>query len=165
MLQSITFTFTSQVLVCIFTVWISNWTIELMLPHFYLHWNSMFSVSCHHLQFLHHAAMHYWKPAVSFLFSWWLKNSYSVLDIQKEKTEEHDNLLYKFYALSFILQSCSVSDYLTIIGTDRDIRVNAMRTAICETFPEPNRRLLQRWLMKYLYLNPTIVHRLKKIIL
>ncbi|KAF8024788.1 hypothetical protein BT93_F1845 [Corymbia citriodora subsp. variegata] len=31
--------------------------------------------------------------------------------------------------------------------TDRDIRVNAMRTAICETFPEPNRRLLQRILM------------------
>ncbi|XP_030528466.1 rho GTPase-activating protein REN1 [Rhodamnia argentea] len=31
--------------------------------------------------------------------------------------------------------------------TDRDVRVNAMRTAICETFPEPNRRLLQRILM------------------
>lgn len=31
--------------------------------------------------------------------------------------------------------------------TDRDIRVNAMRTAICETFPEPNRRLLQRILV------------------
>ncbi|XP_011649700.1 rho GTPase-activating protein REN1 [Cucumis sativus] len=31
--------------------------------------------------------------------------------------------------------------------TDRGIRVNAMRSAICETFPEPNRRLLQRILM------------------
>ncbi|KAI9201230.1 hypothetical protein LWI28_020494 [Acer negundo] len=31
--------------------------------------------------------------------------------------------------------------------TDRGGRVNAMRTAICETFPEPNRRLLQRILM------------------
>ncbi|KAJ0025588.1 hypothetical protein Pint_08449 [Pistacia integerrima] len=28
--------------------------------------------------------------------------------------------------------------------TDRGSRVNAIRTAICETFPEPNRRLLQR---------------------
>ncbi|GKV33594.1 hypothetical protein SLEP1_g42080 [Rubroshorea leprosula] len=31
--------------------------------------------------------------------------------------------------------------------TDRANRVNAMRGAICETFPEPNRRLLQRILM------------------
>ncbi|XP_050938254.1 rho GTPase-activating protein REN1 [Cucumis melo] len=31
--------------------------------------------------------------------------------------------------------------------TDRGIRVNAMRSAIYETFPEPNRRLLQRILM------------------
>ncbi|CAI9771322.1 unnamed protein product [Fraxinus pennsylvanica] len=31
--------------------------------------------------------------------------------------------------------------------TDRGMRVNAMRSAICETFPEPNRRLLQRILM------------------
>ncbi|XP_024028811.1 rho GTPase-activating protein REN1 [Morus notabilis] len=31
--------------------------------------------------------------------------------------------------------------------TESSIRVNAMRTAICETFPEPNRRLLQRILM------------------
>ncbi|KAL5846968.1 hypothetical protein ACOSQ3_010492 [Xanthoceras sorbifolium] len=31
--------------------------------------------------------------------------------------------------------------------TDRAGRVSAMRTAICETFPEPNRRLLQRILM------------------
>ncbi|CAN8325792.1 unnamed protein product [Cochlearia groenlandica] len=31
--------------------------------------------------------------------------------------------------------------------TDRGNRVNAMRVAICETFPEPNRRLLQRILM------------------
>ncbi|CBI19246.3 unnamed protein product, partial [Vitis vinifera] len=31
--------------------------------------------------------------------------------------------------------------------TDRNNRVNAMRGAICETFPEPNRRLLQRILM------------------
>ncbi|KAK2659882.1 hypothetical protein Ddye_006415 [Dipteronia dyeriana] len=31
--------------------------------------------------------------------------------------------------------------------TDRGGRVNAMRTAICETFPEPNRHLLQRILM------------------
>ncbi|KAL2489049.1 Rho GTPase-activating protein 6 [Forsythia ovata] len=31
--------------------------------------------------------------------------------------------------------------------TDRGMRVNAMRTAICETFPEPNRRLLQRILL------------------
>ena len=29
-------------------------------------------------------------------------------------------------------------------GTDRSVRVDAMRAAICETFPEPNRRLLQR---------------------
>ncbi|CAL5436985.1 unnamed protein product [Camellia sinensis] len=29
-------------------------------------------------------------------------------------------------------------------GTDRGRRVAAMREAICETFPEPNRRLLQR---------------------
>ncbi|KAA8538167.1 hypothetical protein F0562_027775 [Nyssa sinensis] len=31
--------------------------------------------------------------------------------------------------------------------TDRGMRVTAMRSAICETFPEPNRRLLQRILM------------------
>ncbi|KAK3038337.1 hypothetical protein RJ639_031433 [Escallonia herrerae] len=31
--------------------------------------------------------------------------------------------------------------------TDRSMRVSAMRAAICETFPEPNRRLLQRVLM------------------
>lgn len=31
--------------------------------------------------------------------------------------------------------------------TERSMRVSAMRTAICETFPEPNRRLLQRILM------------------
>ncbi|XP_042020433.1 rho GTPase-activating protein REN1-like isoform X4 [Salvia splendens] len=31
--------------------------------------------------------------------------------------------------------------------TDRSIRIAAMRSAICETFPEPNRRLLQRILM------------------
>ncbi|KAH8508661.1 hypothetical protein H0E87_010703 [Populus deltoides] len=31
--------------------------------------------------------------------------------------------------------------------TDRGSRVNAMRVAICETFPEPNRRLLQRILL------------------
>ncbi|KAL3514256.1 hypothetical protein ACH5RR_026973 [Cinchona calisaya] len=31
--------------------------------------------------------------------------------------------------------------------TDRSMRVMAMRTAICETFPEPNRRLLQRILI------------------
>ncbi|RVW65635.1 Rho GTPase-activating protein REN1 [Vitis vinifera] len=31
--------------------------------------------------------------------------------------------------------------------TDRNNRVNAMRGAICETFPEPNRRLLQRFLI------------------
>ncbi|CDP11488.1 unnamed protein product [Coffea canephora] len=31
--------------------------------------------------------------------------------------------------------------------TERSMRVTAMRTAICETFPEPNRRLLQRILM------------------
>lgn len=30
------------------------------------------------------------------------------------------------------------------LGTDRGVRVHAMRAAICETFPEPNRRLLQR---------------------
>ncbi|KZV43362.1 hypothetical protein F511_19238 [Dorcoceras hygrometricum] len=32
-------------------------------------------------------------------------------------------------------------------GTERGMRVNAVRSAICETFPEPNRRLLQRILM------------------
>ncbi|XP_059636378.1 rho GTPase-activating protein REN1 [Cornus florida] len=31
--------------------------------------------------------------------------------------------------------------------TDRGMRVTAMRSAICETFPEPNRRLLQRILL------------------
>lgn len=31
--------------------------------------------------------------------------------------------------------------------TDRGVRVHAMRAAICETFPEPNRRLLQRVLV------------------
>ncbi|KAJ6939551.1 rho GTPase-activating protein REN1 isoform X3 [Populus alba x Populus x berolinensis] len=31
--------------------------------------------------------------------------------------------------------------------TDRGSRVNAMRVAVCETFPEPNRRLLQRILL------------------
>uniref|UniRef100_A0A2N9FKR3 Rho-GAP domain-containing protein n=1 Tax=Fagus sylvatica TaxID=28930 RepID=A0A2N9FKR3_FAGSY len=31
--------------------------------------------------------------------------------------------------------------------TDRSVRVNAVRAAICETFPEPNRRLLQRVLV------------------
>lgn len=30
------------------------------------------------------------------------------------------------------------------LGADHGNRVNAMRGAICETFPEPNRRLLQR---------------------
>ncbi|KAK4745663.1 hypothetical protein SAY87_011975 [Trapa incisa] len=37
-----------------------------------------------------------------------------------------------------LLEACRV---------DRDRRVNAMRTAICESFPEPNRRLLQRILI------------------
>ncbi|KAM1777569.1 hypothetical protein ACFX11_044225 [Malus domestica] len=32
-------------------------------------------------------------------------------------------------------------------GNDRGGRVNAMRTTICDTFPEPNRRLLQRILL------------------
>ncbi|KAH7567679.1 hypothetical protein JRO89_XS07G0118900 [Xanthoceras sorbifolium] len=36
---------------------------------------------------------------------------------------------------------------LFLFRTDRAGRVSAMRTAICETFPEPNRRLLQRILM------------------
>ncbi|OIT03785.1 PREDICTED: rho GTPase-activating protein REN1-like [Nicotiana attenuata] len=36
---------------------------------------------------------------------------------------------------------------LEAFRTERGIRVNAMRTAILETFPEPNRRLLQRILM------------------
>ncbi|KAK4489963.1 hypothetical protein RD792_000617 [Penstemon davidsonii] len=33
---------------------------------------------------------------------------------------------------------------LEAFRTDRGMRLNAMRTAICETFPEPNRCLLQR---------------------
>ncbi|GKF55865.1 Rho GTPase-activating protein REN1-like protein isoform X1 [Tanacetum coccineum] len=37
--------------------------------------------------------------------------------------------------------------YKHIVRTDRGSRVNNMRTAICDTFPEPNRRLLQRILM------------------
>ncbi|KAG8369187.1 hypothetical protein BUALT_Bualt15G0125100 [Buddleja alternifolia] len=36
---------------------------------------------------------------------------------------------------------------LEAFRTERGIRVSAMRSAICETFPEPNRRLLQRILM------------------
>ncbi|KAL3845767.1 hypothetical protein ACJIZ3_003170 [Penstemon smallii] len=36
---------------------------------------------------------------------------------------------------------------LEAFRTDRGMRLNAMRTAICETFPEPNRCLLQRILM------------------
>lgn len=36
---------------------------------------------------------------------------------------------------------------LEAFRTDRGKRVSAMRAAICETFPEPNRRLLQRILM------------------
>ncbi|CAK9163605.1 unnamed protein product [Ilex paraguariensis] len=36
---------------------------------------------------------------------------------------------------------------LEAFRTDRGMRLTAMRTAICETFPEPNRRLLQRILM------------------
>ncbi|KAK2992107.1 hypothetical protein RJ640_023490 [Escallonia rubra] len=36
---------------------------------------------------------------------------------------------------------------LEAFRTDRSMRVSAMRAAICETFPEPNRRLLQRVLM------------------
>ncbi|KAK4352333.1 hypothetical protein RND71_027851 [Anisodus tanguticus] len=36
---------------------------------------------------------------------------------------------------------------LEAFRTERGIRVNAMRTAILETFPEPNRRLLQRILL------------------
>ncbi|KAK3030730.1 hypothetical protein RJ639_036534 [Escallonia herrerae] len=36
---------------------------------------------------------------------------------------------------------------LEAFRTDRSMRVTAMRAAICETFPEPNRRLLQRVLM------------------
>lgn len=38
-------------------------------------------------------------------------------------------------------------------GIDRkEARVNAMRAAILETFPEPNRRLLQRWYLCLCYL-------------
>ncbi|KAK6940234.1 Ternary complex factor MIP1, leucine-zipper, partial [Dillenia turbinata] len=39
---------------------------------------------------------------------------------------------------SALLQACR---------TDRSLRLSAMRNAICETFPEPNRQLLQRILM------------------
>ncbi|KAF5461991.1 hypothetical protein F2P56_018041 [Juglans regia] len=39
---------------------------------------------------------------------------------------------------------------LEAFRTDRGVRVNAMRGAICETFPEPNRRLLQRVLVMML---------------
>lgn len=31
-----------------------------------------------------------------------------------------------------------------LLGVDRGNKVNAIRSAILETFPEPNRRLLQR---------------------
>lgn len=31
------------------------------------------------------------------------------------------------------------------LGTDRSKRVDAIRSAIYETFPEPNRRLMQRY--------------------
>ena len=34
-----------------------------------------------------------------------------------------------------------------LLGTERAGRVSAMRAAICDTFPEPNRRLLQRYLI------------------
>lgn len=35
---------------------------------------------------------------------------------------------------------------LTLSEIDRkEVRINAMRSAILETFPEPNRRLLQRY--------------------
>jgi hypothetical protein len=34
----------------------------------------------------------------------------------------------------------------TILGTERSVRVASMRAAINDTFPEPNRRLLQRYL-------------------
>ncbi|CAA2962965.1 rho GTPase-activating REN1 [Olea europaea subsp. europaea] len=42
--------------------------------------------------------------------------------------------------------SCCIA-LLEACRTDRGTRVNAMCSAICETFPEPNRRLLQRILM------------------
>ncbi|XP_022848838.1 rho GTPase-activating protein REN1-like [Olea europaea var. sylvestris] len=42
--------------------------------------------------------------------------------------------------------SCCIA-LLEACRTDRGMRVNAMCSAICETFPEPNRRLLQRILM------------------
>ncbi|KAK9069519.1 hypothetical protein SSX86_011423 [Deinandra increscens subsp. villosa] len=37
------------------------------------------------------------------------------------------------------------SALLEAYRSDRATRVSAMRAAICDTFPEPNRRLLQRW--------------------
>jgi len=45
---------------------------------------------------------------------------------------------------SFLDNVFSVFWRQTLPGTDRGNRVNAMRAAICESFPEPNRRLLQR---------------------
>lgn len=40
----------------------------------------------------------------------------------------------------------NINSYILLImtGADRSKRIPAMRAAICETFPEPNRRLLQR---------------------
>ena len=45
-------------------------------------------------------------------------------------------------------------DIIQELGTERGARVNAMRVAVLDTFPEPNRRLLQRWLILHFTLRP-----------
>lgn len=50
--------------------------------------------------------------------------------------------LVLFQIIHFVSHQFTISQLW--LGTDRNNRVNAMRGAICETFPEPNRRLLQR---------------------
>ena len=49
-----------------------------------------------------------------------------------------------FFLFKVRFSYLSTMVYFMWLGTDRSVRVNAVRAAICETFPEPNRRLLQR---------------------
>jgi hypothetical protein len=53
--------------------------------------------------------------------------------------------MYLFWSLIFIHQL----NLSHLLGTARGNRVSAMRAAIWDTFPEPNRRLLQRYWINY----------------
>lgn len=49
---------------------------------------------------------------------------------------------YDFWRFGFVILLLDIIQWL---GTEHSARVNAMRMAVLDTFPEPNRRLLQRY--------------------